>query len=225
MSNLKVNARTKFLEMRKKHNMLLENVNVKVETSNIQTLTNEELDNLKCGDIVVKKTGNQKHAYIVSYKENNQGICLTYCDGSGYIETISYDKVGENWVYNSTDIFKGQEKLVSGTNIKTINSQSLLGSGDIAISGGTKLYKHNILDPFDNFPVFVIISTSSSPIVTQYKVINGHYVLINIPNNIVNLYCVSTMVYWGYIEGTIEFNTDIIGAVHDNNFTDTVTEL
>ena len=30
-----------------------------------------------------------------------------------------------------------QENLVSGTNIKTINTQSLLGSGNISISGGT----------------------------------------------------------------------------------------
>lgn len=31
---------------------------------------------------------------------------------------------------------KFQDKLVSGTNIKTVNNQSLLGSGDITISGG-----------------------------------------------------------------------------------------
>ena len=30
-----------------------------------------------------------------------------------------------------------QNNLVSGTNIKTINSQSLLGSGNIVISGGS----------------------------------------------------------------------------------------
>lgn len=30
-----------------------------------------------------------------------------------------------------------QEQLVSGTNIKTINNQSLLGSGNISISGGS----------------------------------------------------------------------------------------
>lgn len=29
-----------------------------------------------------------------------------------------------------------QDKLVSGTNIKTINGQSILGSGNITISGG-----------------------------------------------------------------------------------------
>jgi hypothetical protein len=34
------------------------------------------------------------------------------------------------------DISGKQDKLVSGTNIKTINGTSLLGSGDIVISGG-----------------------------------------------------------------------------------------
>lgn len=34
-------------------------------------------------------------------------------------------------------IYEGQSKLVSGTNIKTINNQSLLGSGNISISGGS----------------------------------------------------------------------------------------
>lgn len=34
------------------------------------------------------------------------------------------------------DISGKQDELVSGTNIKTINGQSILGSGDIAISGG-----------------------------------------------------------------------------------------
>jgi hypothetical protein len=33
--------------------------------------------------------------------------------------------------------FNYQDPLVSGTNIKTINSQSILGSGDIVVSGGT----------------------------------------------------------------------------------------
>lgn len=37
---------------------------------------------------------------------------------------------------NST-ISTKQDKLVSGTNIKTINGQSVLGEGDITISGGT----------------------------------------------------------------------------------------
>ena len=45
--------------------------------------------------------------------------------------------------YNGTSYFWGklkayfQEKLVSGTNIKTINNESILGSGNMNIQGGT----------------------------------------------------------------------------------------
>ena len=83
-----------------------ENANV-VEVSGITTLSDEVLDSLKCGDIVAKQTGNQKHSYIVTYKEDKHGICLTYADGSGYIETVSYDYTEGHWVYNSTDVFQG----------------------------------------------------------------------------------------------------------------------
>lgn len=84
---------------------LSSNVAVKLEVSNITSLTNEQLDNLKAGDIVTKKTGNALHTYVVSYKGEGagSGICLTYT-ASGYIETVSYDRSGSGWVYNSTDI-------------------------------------------------------------------------------------------------------------------------
>lgn len=39
-----------------------------------------------------------------------------------------------------TDVSGKQDKLVSGTNIKTVNGQSILGSGDITISGGGEEY-------------------------------------------------------------------------------------
>jgi len=41
---------------------------------------------------------------------------------------------------------KFQAKLISGTNIKTINGQSILGSGNLTISGGatTRLYRHEV---------------------------------------------------------------------------------
>lgn len=40
----------------------------------------------------------------------------------------------------SVDISSKQDLLVSGTNIKTINGESLLGSGNIAISAGSSVY-------------------------------------------------------------------------------------
>lgn len=34
---------------------------------------------------------------------------------------------------------KFQVKLVSGTNIKTVNNQSLLGNGDVSVASGTQV--------------------------------------------------------------------------------------
>lgn len=65
-------------------------------------LTDDQCNALECGDVVLKKTGNQYHSYRVSYKEKNTGMCLTYVDAS-CVETISYDYTGGHWVYNSTD--------------------------------------------------------------------------------------------------------------------------
>ena len=66
----------------------------------------------------------------------------------------SYVKLPEDFKTRSQtivlgDITKKQDKLVSGTNIKTINGESILGSGDITISGGSgsrrpPLYSHTI---------------------------------------------------------------------------------
>lgn len=53
-----------------------------------------------------------------------------------------------------------QDKLVSGTNIKTINDQSLLGSGNINISGGGSVTVDDALS-----------TTSENPV--QNKVITG----------------------------------------------------
>lgn len=58
-----------------------------------------------------------------------------------------------------------QEKLVSGTNIKTINGQSVLGSGDIPISGGGSEYA-NTSEIVDN--AITLTSTSTlDDLVTQ----------------------------------------------------------
>ena len=44
-----------------------------------------------------------------------------------------------------TQVLSGkQDALVSGTNIKTINGNSMLGSGNLTISGSGSLYQHNL---------------------------------------------------------------------------------
>ena len=52
---------------------------------------------------------------------------MAYLDGVG---------LGDVWNKIKNLINLKQDKLISGSNIKTVNGQSLLGSGNITISGG-----------------------------------------------------------------------------------------
>lgn len=74
------------------------------ETTNILELDDSVLDALRCGDQVLKITGNQRHLYTVTYKGEGvgEGLCLTYV-AAGLIETVSYDRTESGWSYNSTD--------------------------------------------------------------------------------------------------------------------------
>ena len=59
-------------------------------------------------------------------------------DESGNLQVDESVKTGEKYTLNnkadSSSLNSKQDTLVSGINIKTINSQSILGSGDIQIS-------------------------------------------------------------------------------------------
>lgn len=53
------------------------------------------------------------------------------------VNNVNYDLgVDYSNVDNKPDLSLKQDTLVSGTNIKTINNQSILGSGNITIQGG-----------------------------------------------------------------------------------------
>ena len=75
----------------------------KYEAEDIEHLSDAFLSNLKAGDEVVKQTGEQKHSYVVSFKKDDEGLCLTYTDAST-VETVSYDLVDGHWVFNSKDV-------------------------------------------------------------------------------------------------------------------------
>lgn len=79
------------------------NALVGVEVEDIENIDAKILDELECGDKVIKVTGNDKHAYFVTYKaEVGGGICLSYFDATT-VETVSYDRTESGWAYNSTD--------------------------------------------------------------------------------------------------------------------------
>ena len=73
-----------------------------LEVTNITTLTTAQINALAAGDVVLKNENGNKHTYVVSYKEDGVGICLTYTDAEN-VETVSYDYTEGAWVYNSTD--------------------------------------------------------------------------------------------------------------------------
>ena len=86
--------------------------------------------------------GNDRHSGTIKLriKQINNEYVFTELEVWGsdnvfhyYVDDFDVSPVEFNVVY---DISKKQNKLVSGGNIKTINNMSLLGSGNIAISGG-----------------------------------------------------------------------------------------
>ena len=125
-----------------------------VDVDNVNDLSDDVLNNLKAGDVIRKKTGNQYHSYRVSYKEDGQGICLTYCDAS-LVETVSYDYVDGHWVYNSTD----------STDIGNPPS-------------GTKLYRHLISISNSNvaYNIYILSNNPNSLTANQlYYILNNPY--------------------------------------------------
>ena len=140
-----------------------------IEASNITALSDDELNALKVGDVVQKITGEQKHCYIVTYKQEEHGICMSYV-AAGYMETVSYDYTDGHWVYNSTDVVevKDPEAAPSGTiqDVLGLNAGGKLVKG--AVSGGTKLYKHTmsgLTEANTSIPrTLELVSLSSNPI-------------------------------------------------------------
>ena len=131
-------------------------VQVALVVNNIKEMTDEEIDGLKVGDVVAKKTGDMYHCYVVSYKEEHHGICLTYVDAS-VAETQSYDYTEGHWVYNSEDKTElgghtdaeikalAKEEVESASSGTIVDSLGLDGNGDLvkgAVSAGIKLYRH-----------------------------------------------------------------------------------
>lgn len=83
----------------------------KIEVKDITKMTDNQIGKLECGDMVAKNTNGMHHCYVVTYKQEGVGICLSYF-AYGYLETVSYDYNAEtgHWVYNSTDIWQAQQQ-------------------------------------------------------------------------------------------------------------------
>ena len=72
-------------------------VNAMVETDDIEHLHAEVLEQLDCGDFVIKNTGSAKHLYQVKYRDRAiEEIALVYCDYHT-IEELYYEKGESGW--------------------------------------------------------------------------------------------------------------------------------
>lgn len=106
-----------------------------------------DLDTLVSGDTTTAiKTFNEVIAFLygISDTENLSGIISSIeqqiaakQDKITDLQTIREGAAkGATAIQSHQDISGKQDKLVSGTNIKTVNGESILGSGNIEISGG-----------------------------------------------------------------------------------------
>lgn len=91
------------------------------------------------------KADSALQSYTEQYKGTVTGVKI-----NGSTKNPSNGVVDLGTVITShQDISGKQDKLVSGSNIKTINGQSIVGSGDITISGGGEEYAEPYLVDYD----------------------------------------------------------------------------
>lgn len=124
-----------------------------VSGTNIKTINGNNI--LGSGNIEIQGGGGSSYTFTDGVSESGGTVSADM----EYIESALYDSIGEivdmtgtprnNQILigasNITPTIKAsgktlsdlQDKLVSGTNIKTINGESILGSGDLTIGGGS----------------------------------------------------------------------------------------
>ena len=109
----------------------VENKNYLTEHQHLKTINGESL--VGDGNIVISGGGGGDMSNYYNKQETNN-LLDTKLDASAYTPTdlSNYYNKGEV----DTALGTKQDTLVSGTNIKTVNNQSLLGSGNIEIQGG-----------------------------------------------------------------------------------------
>ena len=144
-----------------------------VSSENIKTINNQSL--LGSCNITIQGGGGSDHLVCVDdfyYDDVDEDLTLEVC-GDGFVvteweQTLSDTKVAsEKLTKDSIDM--KQDVLVSGTSIKTINNESLLGSGNISIQGGGS-----------------VIGTGS------FSIDNNGHLIVELPTGVVNPYSINS---------------------------------
>lgn len=106
--------------------------------------------NVYCGLYVPKTT-----TYVSGYYDNLSGDAYLVSSGNmTWNRSVDYlvenYSTYKNYLISISDVIgfrtSKQDTLISGTNVKTINNQSILGSGNISIASGPSItYSNNML--------------------------------------------------------------------------------
>ena len=166
-SNADTNALTDtlkaLLEAKKVKNVTTDSLNDKL----VITYTDNTVANLNINDIVT-----DVHVSGATLDATTNVLTLTSTDGGADVTVNLSDFVNSSEL--TTALNTKQDNLVSGTNIKTINGQSVLGNGNMTISDSTAV---NLTG---NQTVAGVKTFSSSPIVptptTNTQAANKEYV-------------------------------------------------
>lgn len=210
----------------------LDSLPVSLNVSDIKSLTTAQCNQLKAGDIVTKEDSTGKHTYVVTFKKDGTGMCLSYFDGSGYIETVSYDLVDSEWVYNSTDVFNAEDyatkaDITGGTleNAKPIYWHSLtlkrINDQNVLVYYFDFIIINNDPTPFTLSSFTNFISNLSN---AEFKIVQGY--LADKPSDLVsyfkfaytgNIDVYSVNLTDGTINVTIKRITEASGVVLTDN--------
>lgn len=106
-------------------------------------------------------------------------------------------RVGEEVLTLENEISERQDELVSGVNIKTINNQSLLGKGNIDISGGASITVDSELSTSSTNPVQNKVITANVPTLNGKNTFTGSNTLTDGKNLSVVNDCSSITIDYG----------------------------
>ena len=132
----KVNSTTLTTELVKKQNKLIAGTGIKIEGDIISnTQTSAEWGNIQ-GDI----TAQEDLQNALNTKASTTSVTTLEGEVTDLSGRVTANEVNIMLKADKTALDTKQDKLVSGTNIKTINNESLLGEGNIEVkSGGSGL--------------------------------------------------------------------------------------
>lgn len=106
---------------------------VTADFSTSMSITLNDRENHHINEIFIEAYNTNNNSYIKEITiVHNPPIGANKID---YVSSIYTEFVHEQYAMK-TDLNRKQDTLVSGTNIKTINNESILGSGNITIQGG-----------------------------------------------------------------------------------------